>query len=87
MPLTRRLMIAISVLTTLGLILGLVEILGGPHLIDAFFSPWFAVPALVATFFAAPLINRYLPYKRDNNLALLTAVVVCMLIVMLSSVL
>lgn len=60
-------MISFSALTTLGLVLGLVEMLGGPTLVEAFFSPWFAIPALIATFLAAPLINRYIPYRRNNN--------------------
>lgn len=67
MPLTRRLMIAFTALTTLGLVLGLVEMFGGPTLGEAFFSPWFAVPALVVTFLAAPFIDRYVPYKRGKS--------------------
>jgi hypothetical protein len=60
-------MIAFALLTTLGLMLGTVEMLGGPALTAAFFSPWFAVPALLIAFVAAPLVTRYIPYKRGKN--------------------
>jgi len=67
MPFTRRLMVAFALLTTLGLMLGIVEMLGGPALVDAFFSPWFAIPVLLVAFVAAPLVTSYIPYKRGKN--------------------
>ena len=67
MPFTRRLMVAFVLLTTLGLMLGTVEMLGGPALVEAYFSPWFAIPALLIAFVAAPLVTRYIPYKRGKN--------------------
>ena len=67
MPITRRLMIAFMILTTLGLLLGVIEMLGGPALVDGYFSPWFAIPALLVTFLVAPRIVRYIPYKRGGN--------------------
>ncbi len=67
MPITRRLMIAFMVLTTLGLLLGVIEMLGGPALVDGYSSPWFAIPALLVAFLVAPLIDRYIPYKRGGK--------------------
>jgi hypothetical protein len=54
-------------LTTLGLMLGIIEMLGGPALVDAYFNPWFAIPTLVVLFAAAPFIVRYIPYKRGSH--------------------
>ncbi len=67
MPILRRLMIAFMALTTLGLMLGIIEMLGGPALVDAYFNPWFTIPTLVVLFAVAPFIVRYIPYKRGSH--------------------